>query len=319
MGERTMSGEFVYRESTTDDRSGDVDSCPECGNETLYADDVRGELVCDDCGYILKNGLIARGPEWTAFSQEEREKRSRVGAPLTETVHDRGLTTHIHWKDIDAHGRSLPSKKRKQMKRLRKWQTRIRTEGAGERNLQLAFVEIHRMSSALGLPQPVRESAAVIYRRALDENLIRGRSIEAVAASSLYIACRNEEIPRSLDEFDDVARVDRAEIGRSYRYLASELDMEMEPVDPRKFVPRFCSELELEKPIQRTAVDVLDRTIEEELHSGKSPTSLAAAAIYTASILEGVERTQSEVAEVANVTEVTIRNRYREQISLIDA
>lgn len=313
-----MNGEFLYRESSADNGNGPVDSCPECGAEHLHADDVRGELACDDCGYILKNGLITRDAEWTAFSQDEKEQRSRVGAPLTETVHDRGLTTEIHWQDVDANGRSISSKKRKRMRRLRKWQSRIRTERSGERNLQLALIEINRMSSALDLPQPTRETASVIYRKALDGNLIRGRSIEGVAASALYIACRKEGIPRSLDEFDGVARVDRTEIGRTYRYLVSELDLEMKPVDPKRFVPRFCSELELGEQVQRTAMDILDRVREEDLHSGKSPTGLAAAAIYTASFLNDDERTQSEIAQVAQVTEVTIRNRYNEQQPVVD-
>jgi transcription initiation factor TFIIB len=180
------------------------------------------------------------------------------------------------------------------------------------------LIEINRMSSALDLPQPTRETASVIYRKALDGNLIRGRSIEGVAASALYIACRKEGIPRSLDEFDGVARVDRTEIGRTYRYLVSELDLEMKPVDPKRFVPRFCSELELGEQVQRTAMDILDRVHEEDLHSGKSPTGLAAAAIYTASFLNDDERTQSEIAQVAQVTEVTIRNRYNEQQLVVD-
>lgn len=307
----------VYREARADSVSGVVERCPECDGETFYADDVRGEMVCDDCGYIIMDGLIDRGAEWTAFSQEEKEQHSRVGAPLTETVHDRGLTTQIHWRDIDANGRSLSSKKRKKMQRLRKWQKRIRTIGAGERNLQHALVEIQRMASALSLPQPVRETAAVTYREALAADLIQGRSIEAVAASSLYVACRKAEIPRSLDEFDDVARVDRTEIGRTYRYLASELEIEMKPVDPKLFVPRFCSELELDGTVQRTAINILEQIMNEKLHSGKSPTGLAAAAIYTAASRNDNERTKSEIAEVAQVAEVTIRKRHQEQLSVI--
>lgn len=317
-----MSGEFVRQkersDTATQKESPYTEQCTECGSDQLRKDEVRGEIACTECGYIVTKDLIDRGAEWTAFTQKEREEQSRVGSPLSETLHDKGLTTEIHWQNVDANGQSLTPSKRRQIERLRRWQKRMRTEGSGEQNLQIALVEIHRMASALGLPQPTREVSAVIYRQALDEDLIQGRSIEAVAASALYIASRKENIPRSLDEFESVARIERIEIARSYRYLAAELDLEMEPVDPKLFVPRFCSKLDLNKPVQRTAIEILEESKEEGLHSGKSPTGLAAAAIYTASIEHGDDRTQHEVAEAAGVTAVTVRNRYQEQQSILE-
>jgi len=151
---------------------------------------------------------------------------------------------------------------------------------AGERNLQFALSEIDRMASALGVPRSVREVASVTYRRCLDEDLIRGRSIEGVATSVLYAACRQEGIPRSLEEISDVSRVERKEIGRTYRYVAQELGLEMEPVDPKQYVPRFCSELELSEEVKAKAEEIITETAEQGLLSGKSPTGYAAAAIY---------------------------------------
>jgi transcription initiation factor TFIIB len=229
-------------------------------------------------------------------------------------MHDKGLTTTIDWKDKDAYGRSLTAEKRTQMHRLRKWQNRIRTKDAGERNLQFALSEMDRMASALGVPRSVREVASVIYRRALDEDLIRGRSIEGVITATLYAACRLEGIPRSLNEVAAVSRVDRKEIGRTYRYVSQELSLEMEPVDPKKYVPRFSSQLGLSEEAKAKADEIIDTTSEAGLLSGKSPTGFAAAAIYAASLLCNEKKTQREVADVAQVTEVTIRNRYQEQI-----
>jgi len=273
-----------------------------------------GELIHEETGLIIEEDQIDRGPEWRAFNHSERQNKSRVGAPTTKTMHDKGLTTTIDWKDKDAYGRSLSSEKRSQMHRLRKWQERIRTKDAGERNLQFALSEIDRMASALGVPRSVREVASVIYRRALSEDLIRGRSIEGVSTAALYAACRKEGIPRSLEEISEVSRVDRKEIGRTYRYISQELGLEMRPVDPKKYVPRFCSELELSEEVQSKAKEIIDTTAEEGLLSGKSPTGFAAAAIYAASLLCNQKKTQREVADVAQVTEVTIRNRYQEQI-----
>lgn len=276
------------------------------------------ELVCQECGVIIENNNIDRGPEWRAFNHQERQEKSRVGAPTTETMHDKGLTTTIDWKDKDAYGRNIGAKKRSQMNRLRRWQERIRTKDAGERNLQFALSEIDRMSSALDLPQGIREVASVLYRRALDEDLIRGRSIEGVATSCLYAACRQETLPRSLEEIEDVSRVERKEIGRTYRYVSKALGLEMQPVDPKQYVSRYCSELDLSEKVKTKSMEIIDKTAKKGLLSGKSPTGYAAAAIYAAALLCNEKKTQREVAEVAQVTEVTIRNRYQEQIEAMN-
>ncbi|MFO7833475.1 MAG: transcription initiation factor IIB [Halohasta sp.] len=277
-----------------------------------------GELIHEETGLIIEDDQIDRGPEWRAFTHTERQEKSRVGAPTTKTMHDKGLTTTIDWKNEDAYGRSLSSEKRSQMHRLRKWQERIRTKDAGERNLQFALSEVDRMASAMGVPRSVREVASVIYRQALSEDLIRGRSIEGVSTAALYAACRKEGIPRSLEEIAEVSRVDRKEIGRTYRYISQELGLEMRPVDPKKYVPRFSSQLELSEEVQAKAKEIIDTTAEQGLLSGKSPTGFAAAAIYAASLLCNEKKTQREVADVAQVTEVTIRNRYQEQIEAMD-
>ncbi len=301
-------------QATANESTNETLSCPECDSSEVIQDADQGELVCDDCGLVVDERQIDRGPEWRAFNHSERQEKSRVGAPTTQTMHDKGLTTTIDWKDKDAYGRSISSEKRSQMHRLRKWQERIRTKDAGERNLQFALSEIDRMASALGVPRSVREVASVIYRRALDEDLIRGRSIEGVATAALYAACRQEGIPRSLDEVADVSRVSQKEIGRTYRYISQELGLELKPVDPKSFVPRFASSLHLSEEVQAKATEIIDVSAEQGLLSGKSPTGFAAAAIYAASLLCNEKKTQREVADVAQVTEVTIRNRYQEQI-----
>lgn len=277
-----------------------------------------GEIIHEPTGLILEEDQIDHGPEWRAFTHSDQQAKSRVGAPTTKTLHDDGLTTTIDWKNKDAFGRSLSSEKRSQMRRLRKWQDRIRTQDASERNLQVALSEIDRMASALGIPDPVQEVAAVLYRRALDEDLIRGRSIEGVSTAMLYAACRQEGIPRSLEEVEEVARVDRKEIGRTYSYVSNELTLKMEPVDPKQYVPRFASQLNLSEQTQIKAKEVIDSSAEQGLLSGKSPTGIAAAALYTASLLCDEKRIQREIADAANVTEVTVRNRYQEQVKALD-
>ncbi|MFB6235124.1 MAG: transcription initiation factor IIB family protein, partial [Halopenitus sp.] len=125
-------------EETTEQESDETLTCPECDSSEIVTD-TDHERICDDCGLVLDGQQIDRGPEWRAFNHSERQSKSRVGAPVTKTMHDKGLTTTIDWKDKDAYGRSISSKKRSQMHRLRKWQERIRTKDAGERNLQFAL------------------------------------------------------------------------------------------------------------------------------------------------------------------------------------
>ena len=295
--------------------TGEVDEivrCPECNSAHLVRDYERGELVCEECGLVLDDQFIDQGPEWRAFDAEQGEKRARTGAPMTYTIHDKGLSTEIGWKNKDSYGKSIPTRNRAQLYRLRKWQRRIRVSNATERNLAFALSELDRMASGMGLPRNVRETAALIYRKAVNKNLIRGRSIEGVVAASLYGACRQCSVPRTLDEIASTSRVGRKEIGRTYRFMTRELRLKLMPTSPEDYISRFCSELKLSGEVQTKTMEILKQANDKELTSGRGPTGVAAAAIYIASILCNQRRTQREVADVAGVTEVTIRNRYKE-------
>ena len=303
------------RARESEQESTDEDSeqlhCPECGGQ-LATDTEHGETVCEDCGLVVEEDEIDHGPEWRAFDSKEKDQKSRVGAPTTQMMHDKGLSTNIGWQDKDAYGKTLSSRQREKMQRLRTWNERFRTRDSKERNLKQALGEIDRMASALGLPENVRETASVIYRRALADDLLPGRSIEGVATSALYAAARQAGTPRSLDEIATVSRVEKDEIARTYRYVVRELGLEIQPADPEQYVPRFASELDLSDESERRARDLLKTAKDQGVHSGKSPVGLAAAAIYAAALLTNEKVTQSEVSEVANISEVTIRNRYHE-------
>ena len=298
-------------ESSETEETGQRTACPECSGR-LTQDAEHGETVCEDCGLVVEEDEIDRGPEWRAFDASEKDQKSRVGAPTTQMMHDKGLSTNIGWQDKDAYGNSLSSRQRQKMQRLRTWNERFRTRDSRERNLKQALGEIDRMASAVGLPKNVRETASVIYRRALGEDLLPGRSIEGVATAVLYAAARQAGTPRSLDEITAVSRVERDEIARTYRYVVRELRLEIEPADPESYVPRFASELALSSEAERRAQRLLRSAKEKGIHSGKSPVGLAAAAVYAASLLANEKVTQNEVSEVANISEVTIRNRYHE-------
>lgn len=295
--------------------SGDsVAKCPACGSTNIIFDSERSVYVCTDCGTVLEERMVDQGPEWRAFTPEEREKRSRVGSPITPTVHDKGLSTVIDWRDKDAFGRRLEPKKRLEILRWRKWQIRTRIQSSMDRNLAQAMNELDRIASQLNLPRSVREEAAVIYRKAVEKGLVRGRSIESVMAAAIYAACRRLKIPRTLDEIATFTKSGRKDVARCYRLLLRELTVQVPIADPIDYVPRIGALLGLSGNVLKRAAEILRRAKEKGITAGKDPAGLAAAAIYIASLLEDERRTQKEIAQVSGVTEVTVRNRYKELV-----
>lgn len=289
--------------------------CPECKEGRLVLDRARGEVSCERCGLVASENMIDEGPDWRSFSGEGKPSGERA-APLSNMQHDYGFGT-VMWGRTDAHGRSVSSNNMPQLRRMQKWDRRSKFRRGTERNLATALTEIRRMAGVLEVPRSVQEVAGRYYRQATERNLIRGRSIDAVAAASLYAALRTSGVPRSLEEIAEVARVGRREIGRVYKVVAQELGLTLAPVSPESYIPRFASRLRLKPETEALALRFVKQAVQREVVSGKDPKSVAAAALYIACILQGEPRTQRDVSEATGVTEVTIRNRYKELVSAL--
>lgn len=287
-----------------------ITCCTACGCKHIIRDYERGELICEKCGLVLEDNFIDLGDPVRHF--EGDTDNSHYGKPKNPRVHDGGLATEMGNSNRDYNGKPLPMRNRAMVYRMRKWQRRVRIANGAERNVAIAMQELDKVSSKLGLKETIRDDAATIYRNAVKKNLIRGRSIHGVVAASLYAACRQDGLPRTLDEIADESPAGRKEIGRTYRFMVRELRMKMKPTRPEDYVARFCSSLDLSVNVQQKTTDILREASEKELISGRGPTGVAAAAIYISAILCNERRTQKEVADVAGVTEVTIRNRYKE-------
>jgi len=286
--------------------------CPECGSLKLMRDYDAAEVVCMACGYVIAEKLSNPGPEWRAFDDEQKTKRTRVGAPLTYTIHDKGLSTVIDWRDKRAVGKKFDPAQRMELYRLRKWQRRVRVSDSTERNLAVALSELSKVSSSLNLPKNIVETASVIYRKAIKKRLIRGRSIHNVTAAAVYMSCRQCGIPRTLDEIASASTLNKKDIGRSYRFMVRELDTFVPPSTSRNYAARFSNKLIVSGKAEAIAIKILEIAKQMKLTSGRGPTGIAAAATYIATVLMNERKTQREIAEIANVTEVTIRNRYKE-------
>ncbi|MGA2769056.1 MAG: transcription initiation factor IIB [Candidatus Bathyarchaeia archaeon] len=297
------------------------DKCPECAGVNLIHDYDTGETVCGDCRLVLYGQMMDKGPEWRAFTQEEKASRSRVGVPTSYSVHDKGLSTAISQVDRDAFGRKLPLSTRLQMWRLRKWQIRSRVHSSIDRNLAQAMAELDRLSGKVYIPRPIKEKAAVIYRKALDKSLVRGRSIAAITAAAAYAACRGSGTPRALHEIAEASLVDKKDVARCYRLLLRELDMHMPIADPLTYVSKIAERTGISGKTQGIAIRILREARNKRAAAGKDPMGLAAAALYIACLQNNEKKTQKDIAEAASVTEVTVRNRYKtlkRQLKLAD-
>jgi transcription initiation factor TFIIB len=298
--------------NTTPNTAGQQGKCPECGSKRLVRDYEKGELLCAQCGLIISENIQDAGPEWRAFDAEQKEKRARGGAPIKFMRPNKGLVTEIDQYNRDIRGGKISPKKQAQLYRMRKWHKRVSIATSMERNLVIALAELDRVASSLGLPENIKESAALLYRKAVKAELIRGRLIESVVAAVIYAICRMRGIPRTLDEISKASGIEKKEIGRAYRFLKTELTIDVPLTDPSQYVPKFATALKLGGQVQEEAVKLIRKSLKKGLISGRGPTGVAAAALYIASAMFGEKRTQKEVADVAGVTEVTIRNRYRE-------
>jgi len=287
-----------------------VERCPECGSSLLLRDTENAEVVCGKCGFVVTTSLTDRGPEWRTFTPEEHKQKVRVGAPQTFMLHDKGLSTKIDWRDISG----FAPKKRAQLHRIRRWQQRSRVSSSVEKNLVLALSEISRISDTLSLPKNIVETSAIIYRKAVNEGLIRGRSIRGMATAATYLACRQNKLVRTIAELSRASNINKKEIASNYRFLVRKMKIFVPHVKPNQHVTKLSNQIGLDGLTEGIAHKILIGAKKQKLTSGRGAKGIAAAACYIASIITGNYKTQREVAEAADVTEVTIRNRYREMM-----
>jgi transcription initiation factor TFIIB len=287
------------------------DTCPECGSVHLYRDDHRGELVCDDCGLVVNESEIDQGPEWRAYTAEDNKRMARTGAPLSQRSHDLGLSTVISYTSRDFHGNPIPAKQRDRYNRMRMLHRQSNLLRPGQRSLVQALTVLDRMASVLGIPPRIRDEAALITRKALKKGMVRGRSIEGVVAASLYAACRMNNVPRTLEEMSKVSEVDRKKLRKAYSAISRQIKLRVPLVKPEDYVSRFCSKLNLGPDVEAETHKILNELDESMGTSSFAPSGTVAAAIYVASVRCGEKKPQRLIAEVAGVSEVTIRNRFQ--------
>jgi transcription initiation factor TFIIB len=279
----------------------------------VITDAESGETICTNCGMVMSNDKsLQRAPERRAFDINQMRDRSRVGMPMTLTRHDKGLSTVIGRPDKDAGGKGLDSSTRSMMQRLRVWDYRIQVSTPTDRNLTNAFQKLDRLKGKLGLPNNVIEKAAYIYRKVQQQGMVRGRTIVATLAASIYLASREAEVPRTLAEIASLSNTSHKELSRVYRLIVSNLDLKVPMVDPVKCISKIANKLELSEKTKRHAISYMHNVKTSGIAAGKDPMGLAGAVLYLSCLHCGEHRTQLDVAASSGVTEVTLRNRCKE-------
>ncbi len=289
-----------------------VSECPHC-REKLIGDFDRGEIFCPKCGFVLHDQAVDQSAEWKSMDYEERMKHVRVGLPSTNTLHDFGLTTDISSDMRDSHGKYLDPYNRQTAQRMKKWQSRIRTSSSGERSLSIALGKITEAADSMGLPPSVVEEASHIFRKSAKAAVSKSKSISGMAAASIYLACRRSNVNRSLKEISKAAGVQSRAAAKYYRLLINQVEHNyIPPPSVQKYISKLVNKEKINPRVERLALELAEKANESEISSGKTPAGLAAAYVYIASVLSGEHIPQREIAEYAEVTEVTVRNRCRE-------
>ena len=300
----------IYTTTVDEDVQPSANQCPECdGRVTTNA----AETVCDDCGLVLDDQRIDHGPEWRSFDADERE---RTGAPLTAARHDRGLSTEIG-HGVDGNGNTLSGRKRRQLSRLRREHKRGQRQSTAEQNLAHGLGEVRRVVSALGLPESIRDQACQLFRSAQSEDLLVGRSIEAMAAASVYGACRCNGLSRMLDGVSEPARVGQASVTNAYKTLNRELGLPAKLVAPSDPIARLASAVKACDQVRRRARQLAERAEAEVNTAGVNPSGFATACLYVAGRERGRRFTQAAVAGAASVTTTTIRKHNETLAELV--
>lgn len=292
--------------------------CSMCKSGKTVTDPESGELICRNCGLVISDKAQESRPEWRAFTSEEANDRSRTGIPSSLARHDMGLSTVIGRTDRDASGRAIDISMRSTMGRLRAWDFRTQAHSPTDRNLRQAFSELDRLKDKLRLSDAAVEKTAYIYRKAQERGLVRGRTISAMVGAAIYIACRETGTSRTLKDIAEIGNIKRKDLARIYRIVVMELDLKIPMIDPMKCIVRVANRANLSERTKRMAMSIMKNVTKSGISAGKDPMGLAASVLYLACLNSGESKTQTDIADAAGVTEVTVRNRYKNLKSQLD-
>jgi len=277
-------------------------------------DPITGEVICISCGAVISDKIAETSPEWSVYGTNELNSRSRVGMPISLAIHDLGLSTVIGKNNKDFSGKIIvDASTRVVIERLRTWDYRTQTRSSKGQSRKYAFRQLNSLKEKLALPSPVLEKAAYIYRKAQQNDIIRGRTRTGAMAACVYIACREAIIPRAFDEVAEVSNIRRKEMWKAYRAIVSELDLKVPLIDPVRCLVKLANKMGVSEKVKRYGIDYMKQVIDSNISAGRDPMGLAATVLYISCQNFGnVDKSQKYFADTAGISDVTVRNRRQE-------
>jgi transcription initiation factor TFIIB len=282
-------------------------------HSSVVAEPESGEIICVGCGTVIANRMFQISPTWDMNHHDVQSfTRDRVNVSFSLNLTFTNLSTVIGKENRDASGRRLDPRLHEKLSNLRKWDHIVQFDSE-TRNLNQVISLIRRCKEKLGLQYSVIDRTARIYRKVQLNKLVRGRTTQAVLAACVYIACRQVGIPRTLTDVARANNITCKEISSAYRLIVLKFDLKMPSIDQMHYLVRLANSTGVGEKVKRHSIRIMNEIIKKELSAGKDPMGLAAAVLYLICQLYGDDtKTQRYFADIAGVTDVTIRNRCSE-------
>lgn len=284
--------------------------CQRCGKKKIITDFNSGEIFCGHCGCVINDKLENFGLESNYFNNQRDTKRT--GAPETLSKNDFGLSTIIGSGNKDVNGNTISFAISPIIKRIRIQDYRSQISKSSNKSLSEAFNFLARIQDKLGVSDNVKENAAYIFRKSVNQKITKGRSIQSLVAASMFIACRKTHTLRSLKDVSEAANIKRKILWKSYRIIVKQLDIKIPILDQTSCVLKILSILKARTGTKNLALRVIKKAEEMNMLSGRDPVVMAAVSIYYSSLVRGDRISQTQVAAAAGTTPVTIRTRFNE-------
>lgn len=300
----------MYRNIPNLSFSNAVSRCGRCGKESIIHDMRLGEIFCKSCGFVIDEKINDLNPDLISF--DDGKDNRRTGTPMLMSVHDFGLSTMIGMINKDAKGKPISALTSATIKRIRIQDQRSQLHRNMDINYKTAFDILQRIQDKICVSDHVKELAAYIYRKAVERKITQGRSINAVVAASMYAACRNTQILRTLRDISKATDIKPKKISQSYRAIVKQLDLKIPVVNQVHCLSKISNNLGVSEKTKYFALEILQKAKDMQILAGRDPVGISAAVLYYACLIKKESFTQAQVAEASSVTVVTVRNRFQE-------
>jgi transcription initiation factor TFIIB len=291
--------------------------CTQCQNYTLVLDVLSSEYVCSTCGCVSNEKIYNNDLPY--FEKGEYKDKSRTGMPESLTVSHKGLSTLIGLNDTDGRGKMLDPVQKETIQRLRTWNNRSQLNDSISRNLDKALKYLNNFGDKLYLSPAVMENAAYIYRKAAMRKLAKGRSTVSLVAASIYAACREISIPKTISDIANICNIPSKEIMSHYKLILKELSLKIPVIQGIDYVTLISNRLKLTEKTKREAIRIFSLVQHSRISIGKNPRAFAGAIIYIASQDCNEFLRQVEVCQVADISTVSLRKRCKEIKTILDS